>query len=188
MKRSDVEGSEQAPSRAARSLGWFSRTGLLGTVILAVACSTASASGATTNKVTRSFAHRVDSACTANLTKFPQVGHFPYDNFDPRHPAASQLPGVGAYFTQGQRGIQPLENALTRLGEPSEGRAAWDQVKSLAFAILDNARAQRTAALAGSVHRFVVTVDKGNRLVNRLKIAATQAGLSVNGACSKIFQ
>jgi hypothetical protein len=187
MKKSDVDGSGEAPSRAARSRGWIWRIGILGTVILAVACSTASASGAT-DKVTRSFAHRIDSACAANQTKYPQVGHFPYDNFDPQHPAASQLPVVGAYFTQGQRGIQPLETALTRLGEPSEGRAAWDRVRSLAFAILDNARAQRTAALAGSVRRFVATVDKGNRLVNRLKIAAIQAGLSVNGACSKIFQ
>jgi hypothetical protein len=57
----------------------------------------------------------------------------------------------------------------------------------LAFTILENAKAQKNAALASDVHRFVATVDRGNRLVSRLKVAATRAGLSVTEACSKIF-
>jgi hypothetical protein len=123
-----------------------------------------------------------------NVHRYPPIGRFPYDNFDPQHPLVSQLPVVGAYFARNQRAIRPLESALTRLGDPPQGRAAWHRVRSLALAILENEKAQKDAALAGDVPGFVATVDKGNRLVSRLKTAAGQAGLSVTGACSTIFQ
>jgi hypothetical protein len=141
-----------------------------------------------TDKITSSFAHRVDAACAANLEAYPPVGQFPYASFNPQHPLPSQLPVVGAYFAQNQRSIRPLESAFTRLGDPPHGKAAWHRVRALAFDTLENAKAQKNAALAGEVHRFVATVDKGSRLVNRLKSAASQAGLSLTGACSKIFQ
>jgi hypothetical protein len=139
-------------------------------------------------KIPSSFAHRVEATCAANVHRYPQVGHFPFDNFDPQHPLATQLPAVGAYFTMGQRSIRPLESALTSLGEPTRGRAAWHRVRSLAFAILENEKAQRNAALAADVPGFVATVDKGDRLVRRLKTAAIRGGLSVTGPCSIIFQ
>jgi hypothetical protein len=57
----------------------------------------------------------------------------------------------------------------------------------LAFAILENEKAQKNAALAGNVDRFVATVNKGTSLVNRLKVVGTQAGFPATGPCSNIF-
>ena len=174
----------EARSMLERSRRWNWRAAVLFAIVLAV--TPASSSGAT-DKVTGSFVQRVNAICAANVNKYPPVGPFPYSNFNPQHPLASQLRVIGAYFAQNQRGIQPFESALTSLGQPSRGRAAWHHVKSLALAILENEKAQKNAALAGNVHRFVATVNEGERLLNRLNAAATQAGFPVTGACSKIL-
>jgi hypothetical protein len=186
MKKTTGDLVEASQSTAAHSHGLLRNGAVLCSIILGVVGAVTSPSGAET--ITNSFEHRVEAVCAANVHSYPPIGHFPYDHFDPRHPPASQLPEVGRFFTKNQRGIQPLEAALTRLGDPPRGGTEWHRVRVLAFSILENEKAQRDAALAGNVHRFVGTVNRGDRLVHRLSTAARHAGFSVTGACSKIFQ
>jgi len=146
-----------------------------------------SSSSSANQKVPATFATQVAQVCASNLARYPTIGSFPYSNFNPHDPSASQLPAVGAYFAGNQRSIQPFESALTALGEPSTDANSWNNVKTLVVSFYGNAIAQKNAALASNVSAFVSLVKQNQTLTNQLKAAATRAGISVTGPCANEF-
>lgn len=157
--------------------------GLLASILALAGCSSTSLS----SKVPAAFATRMNGVCATNLAQYPIVGAFPYSNFNPDDPSASQLPTVGAYFAQNQRGTGSLESAINALGEPSTGASSWNKVKTLAFSFLSNATTQKNDALASNVNGFVAAVKQNQTITNQLKAAAMQAGISITGACATEF-
>ncbi len=154
---------------------------------LALAISGCSSSTSASAKIDAAFVAKVDQACSANVARYPPAGTFPYSNFNPDDPPAAELPAVGAYFAENQRGVPAFEAALAALGEPSTGSSAWDKVKALAFSFLTIAAAQKNDALAGNVSGFVAEVAKSQPALNELETAAKRAGLPVTGSCAQEF-
>jgi hypothetical protein len=176
-----------APSDVKRRTArWFSCLAFLAIAVVVTQGWSAAISSAA-DKVSHSFADRVEAVCATNLKEYPPFGPFPLQSFDPEHPQASQLRVIGPYLERNQRGIRPLERALTRLGTPASDAVLWRRVRALVFALLENAQAQRAAALSEDVRGFVKTVKENRSLSAQLQRAAMRAGLDDSGNCSKIF-
>jgi hypothetical protein len=133
------------------------------------------------------FVTKVSQMCSTNLADFPAIGKFPYTDFNPQDPSPSQLPAVGAYFAQNQRGDGALESAIRDLGEPATGANSWNKVGAIAFEFLNNAQAQATDAEASNTTAFVSAVRRNQAISNELMTAAKQAGLPLSGACAQLF-
>lgn len=138
-------------------------------------------------KINAEFVTKVSQMCSTNLKEFPLIGKFPYADFNPQHPNPSQLPAVGAYFTQNQRGNGALESAIRDLGEPATGANSWRKVEAIAFQALSNEKAQATDAQASNTTAFVSTVHRNQTISSELATAAKQAGLPITGACAQLF-
>jgi hypothetical protein len=168
----------------------------VGTLVLAVgtlsgcgstSSNTTASSGAATAGLDTPFVAKVEQLCAANLKEYPPTGTFPYTDFNPHGPDPSQLPAVGAYFAENQRGDGPLKSAIQNLGEPTTGAGAWAKLEALALAFLTNAETQKAYAQAGNAAGFVASVNQNATITSDLKNAATRAGLPVTGACAQVF-
>jgi len=165
---------------------------IVGLVALGLsACGTSSSgtssSSPTSAKIDTAFTTKVGQMCSTNLEDFPAVGKFPYADFNPRNPNPSELPAVGTYFAQNQRGDGALESAIRELGEPATGANAWNRVRAAALEFLSNAEAQATDAQASNTTAFVSAVGRNEAISKELMSAAKQAGLPLTGACAQLF-
>jgi hypothetical protein len=189
-RRPAHERRNRTTARVAKAV--TALAGLLLVAILVDGCSSMSASttsstGATNAKLDAAFVSKVNQVCAANLKRFPAVGTFPYANFNQNSPNPSQLPAVGAYFAENQRGDGSLESAIQNLDQPATGAGSWNKIKALALAFLNNAAAQKRYAEASDVSGFVSAVHQNETITNQLKSAATEAGLPANGPCAQVF-
>jgi len=155
-----------------------------GSVFALAGCSsTSSADG----KVPAAFVTRAEQVCSANLAQFPNVGTFPDSNFNDEDPSPAQLPPLGAYFAENQRGNSAFEAALQGLGGPAEGASSWNNLKTLLAEFLANGKTQVKDADAANVSAFVAAVNQNQTITNEIISAAKHSGFPTTGPCEQLL-
>jgi hypothetical protein len=138
-------------------------------------------------KVPPAFVAKVDAVCAKANARFATNGKFPFQNFDPLHPAPKLLPKVGAFFKPNVATEQMIQTQLRALGEPATGARQRNAIRALGIAAEAGAIRQVHAALTSDVTGFVATVNQAKRLHTRLDSEARAAGFTASSPCAKIF-
>ena len=133
------------------------------------------------------------AAAARTLDRMEQICHtwnaavsgraFPVDNFDPQHPAAAELPAVGAYFAPAVKAEKQALASIRALTPPPELSRDIQIYASALAKLVGVAGEQVAAARAADPQRFAATLDDADariaavgRAANRLAVKSCRAG------------
>ncbi len=139
--------------------------------------------------ISPTFVSKTDRLCASINADFGRAlgKPFPFSNFDPAHPDSKTLVKVGKYFSKALPVHRKIPARLRALGEPAQGRSAWDTIRSLALEDNTVAIEQVAAALAGNKKTFVATYKRLVRLHGQITKDAAAAGFPKSTPCADTF-
>ncbi len=115
--------------------------------------------------------------CKAAATQKKAQGPFPYPEFNPTRPDWSKYPGVAAALVKTPVIFRMWLHNMQALGEPSTGRAAWDDLLAAIRSHVRIATEQQAAAAHRDSDTFTKDYDEGGTTQDKLLQAATAAGV-----------
>jgi hypothetical protein len=84
-------------------------------------------------------------------------GSFPFPDFDPEHPNATQLPAIATFEAKTVANEQSWQKQLHALGQPNIGAAAWTTFLTAVDSAVASTVAQQQAAQRGDSASFTQT-------------------------------
>ena len=134
------------------------------------------------------FIAKVNAYCSAEEAQFNStLGKFPFNNFDPTNPDLSTMRKVGRHFAEALPIRQSIPSGLTKLGEPQQGKAQWDELRTLAIQSNRLAISQVHIAETGTTKAFVENVNQTQALGNKLESTAVKDGFAKTTPCGEVF-
>jgi len=138
-------------------------------------------------KLSASFAQRVNGVCARALAQYEANGPFPYPQFRPLHPDPRLLPRVGAFLARNQRAAQAIPAQMRALGEPAAAKAQWDHVQGLIAQAEISAARQVAFAKKSNAAGFAAESKTANRLHDTITAEGRALGFSKSSPCSNVF-
>ena len=104
-------------------------------------------------------------------------GPFPYPDFNPTRPDWSKYPGVAAALVKTPVIFRAWQRNMQALGEPSTGRAAWDDLLAAIRSHVRIATEQQAAAVRRDSDTFTKDYYEGRKTQDKVLQAANAAGV-----------
>jgi hypothetical protein len=149
-------------------------------VLLAVggaACGNSSSTGSHA-AVPVAFQRKALAVCKAAAAQKKAEGPFPYPKFNPTRPDWSKFPGVADALIKTPQIFRTWQRNMQALGEPSTGRAAWDDLLAAIDSHVRIASEQQAAAARRDSQTFIKDYDEGANTQEELLRAANAAGVA----------
>ena len=142
----------------------------------AAACGGGSSSGSDA-AVPAAFQSKALAVCKAAASQKDAQGPFPYPDFNPTRPDWSKYPNVAAALVKTPVIFRTWQRNMQALGEPSTGRAAWDDLLAAIGSHVRIATEQQAAAARQDSDTFTKDYEEGTKTQGKLLKAATAAGV-----------
>ena len=104
---------------------------------------------------------------------------FPFPEFNPTEPDPSNLPAIGRYERAGVRIFTKWLNDMLRLGQPTHGQRAWNDLLSAIRRHTVIITEQQAAAARGDASTFTKDYYDGNRAQDDTVRDADVAGVPI---------
>ena len=127
--------------------------------------------------VPAAFQSKALAVCKAAAAKKNAQGPFPYPDFNPTRPDWSKYPGVAAALVKTPVIFRTWQRNMQALGEPSTGRAAWDDLLAAIGSHVRIAAEQQAAAARRDSDTFTKDYHEGSKTQDKVQQAATAAGV-----------
>ena len=118
---------------------------------------TTAPSASQSTQVDAAFKAKAAAVCKAAGDKLRAQGSFPFPNFDPEHPDASELPAIATYEAKTVATERSWQTQLRALGQPSSGASAWMGFLARIDTAVNETAAQQAAAQHGNSIAFTQT-------------------------------
>jgi hypothetical protein len=129
-------------------------------------------------QVDAAFKARAAAVCNAAGDKLRAQGSFPFPNFDPEHPDASELPAIAGYEAKTVATERSWQTQLRALGQPSSGESAWISLLERIDRAVNEAAAQQAAAQHSNSIAFTKTFHELSSSVSSNRKLAAAVGLA----------
>ena len=123
------------------------------------------------------FQNKALAVCRASAAQKDAQGAFPYPDFNPTRPDWSKYPDVAAALVNTPVIFRTWQRNMQALGEPSTGRAAWDDLLAAIGTHMRIATEQQAAAARRDSDTFTKDYEEGTKTQDELLQAATAAGV-----------
>jgi hypothetical protein len=111
------------------------------------------------------FGKRVGAICFRRAAELGSLPRFPNPQFDPLHPAPSELPEVGRFFEQNQvPAFQKLIVALRKVDPPPAYEKRYDEFVTQLESLVANLKRQAATAKSSDVNGFVAAIKDAGGL------------------------
>jgi hypothetical protein len=104
-----------------------------------------------------SFQARATAICISTGAALRAEGSFPFPDFDPEHPNATQLPAIATFEAKTVANEQSWQKQLHALRQPNIGAAAWNTFLAAVDSNVVSTVAQQRAAQRGDSATFTQT-------------------------------
>jgi hypothetical protein len=128
--------------------------------------------------VPAAFESKALAVCKAATAQKNAAGPFPYPKFNPTRPDWSKFPGVAGALIKTPQVFRAWQRNMQALGEPSTGRAAWDDLLAAIRSHISIASEQQAAAARRDSQTFIKDYHEGANTQAKLLRAANAAGVS----------
>ena len=154
--------------------GWAPVVALL--AVGSTACGSSSSYGSHP-AVPAAFRSRALAVCKTAAAQKKAEGPFPYPAFNPTRPDWSRFPGVADALIKTPEIFRSWQRQMQALGQPSTGRAAWDDLLAAIHSHVLIAAEQQAAAARRDSNTFIKDYREGNNTQKKLLRAANAAGV-----------
>jgi hypothetical protein len=127
--------------------------------------------------VPAAFQKKALAVCKAATAQKNAAGPFPYPDFNPTRPDWSKYPGVAAALVKTPVIFRMWQHNMQALGEPSTGRAAWDDLLAAIASHARIATEQQAAAAHRDSDTFTKDYYEGGKTQDKVLHAASAAGV-----------
>jgi hypothetical protein len=169
-----VERAEVALGRGRIASGWVLIVALV--AVGGAACGGGSSYGSDA-AVPAAFQAKALAVCKAATAQKNAEGPFPYPDFNPTRPDWSKYPGIARALVKTPVIFRMWLRNMEALGDPSTGRAAWDDLLVAIGNHIRIATEQQAAAAHRDSDTFTKDYDEGRKTQEELLQAATAAGV-----------
>ena len=169
-----VERTHVALGRGRIASGWALIVALV--AVGGAACGGGSSYGSDA-AVPAAFQSKALAVCKAATAQKNAEGPFPYPDFNPTRPDWSEYPGVARALVKTPVIFRTWQRNMQALGEPSTGRAAWDDLLAAIRSHVRIATEQQAAAAHRDSDTFTKDYYEGGKTQDKVLRAATAAGV-----------
>jgi hypothetical protein len=136
---------------------------------------TTSTSTAASPGVDPSFQARATAICRTAGAALRAQGSFPFPDFDPERPDATDFPAIGQFEAKTVATLQTWQAQLHALGHPTTGSVAWNTFLAAVDRNVTSTVAQQQAAVRGDGATFTQTFHD----LSSQGLAGTQAAAAI---------